>query len=102
VYYYQVVYSENSHFTRIKARLDPRLPADIIQPTIPQIQAIDEIIKALVLEDKEKVELALKHVIRRLYLVLICYTISSILFKSVVLSFCVMLSRKVRRKNRWL
>jgi hypothetical protein len=55
--------------------------------------------ETLVLEDKEKAELALKHIIRRFYLVLICYTISSMLFKSFVLSFYTILNRKVRRKS---
>jgi hypothetical protein len=66
-----------------------------------QIQAMDEIIDALALED-EDAELALKHAIRRLYLALICYTIGSVPFKSPVLSFCAMLSRKVRGKGRGL
>ncbi len=57
---------------------------------------------ALALKDKDKAELALKHAIRRLYLALICYTVGSILFKSPVLSFCTMLSRKVRRKGQGL
>jgi hypothetical protein len=61
-----------------------------------------EIIEALALEDEEEAELALKHAIRRLYLALIYYTISSMLFKSAVLSFCAILSRKVRRKGRGL
>ncbi|PVH77192.1 hypothetical protein DL98DRAFT_534935 [Cadophora sp. DSE1049] len=55
---------------------------------------MDEIIDALALKDEEEAELALKHAIRRLYLALICHTISSVLFKSPVLSFCAMLSRK--------
>ncbi|TVY12645.1 hypothetical protein LARI1_G008837, partial [Lachnellula arida] len=80
VYYYRVVHNEDGHFTRAKP---------------DQIQAMGEIIEALALEDKEEAELALKHAIRRLYLALICYTISSVPFKSPVLSFCAMLSRKV-------
>jgi hypothetical protein len=63
---------------------------------------MDEIMEALVLEDKEEAELALKHAIRRLYLALICYTIGSVFFKSLVLSFCVILSRKIRGKDRGL
>jgi hypothetical protein len=58
--------------------------------------------EALALEDKEEAELALKHTIRRLYLALICYTIGSMLFKSPVLSFCVILSRKIHKKGRGL
>jgi len=60
---------------------------------------MDEIVEALAMEDKEEAKLALKHAIWRLYLALICYTISSVLFKSLVLSFCAMLSRKVRGKG---
>jgi hypothetical protein len=94
------MYCESGHFTR--AKLEQVLPRDVIQPTALQIQAIDKIMEALVLKDKEKVELVLKHTIRRFYLALICYTISSVPFKSLVLSFCAMLSRKVRRKGRGL
>jgi hypothetical protein len=63
---------------------------------------MDKIMKALAVKDKKKAELALKHTIRRLYLALICYTIGSVPFKSPVLSFCAMLSRKVREKGRGL
>jgi hypothetical protein len=63
---------------------------------------MDKIIGALDLEDKEEAELALKYAIRRLYLALICYTIGSVPFKSPVLSFCAILSRKVRGKGRGL
>lgn len=58
--------------------------------------------EALALEDEEEAELALKHTIRRLYLALICQTVGSVPFKSPVLSFCAMLSRKVRGKGRGL
>jgi len=101
-YYYRVVYSKDGHFTRIKAGLDQRLPRDVIQPTRQQIQAMDEIMEALALEDEEEAELALKHAIRRLYLALICHTVGSVPFKSPVLSFCAMLSRRVRGKGRGL
>jgi hypothetical protein len=100
VYYYRIVHYEGGYFTRAKP--EQVLPRDVIQPTAPQIQAMDEIMEALVLEDKEEAELALKHAIRRLYLALICHTISSMPFKSLVLSFCAMLSRKVRGKGRGL
>jgi hypothetical protein len=63
---------------------------------------MDEIMEALALEDKEEAKLALKHAIRRLYLALICHIIGSVPFKSPVLSFCAILSRKVRRKGRGL
>jgi hypothetical protein len=55
--------------------------------------------KVLVIEDEEEAELVLKYIIRRFYLALICYTISSILFKSLVLSFYIILSSKIHRKN---
>ena len=66
------------------------------------MQAIDEIIEALDFKDKAEAKLALKHATWRLYLALICHTISSVTFKSPVLSFCVILSKKVRRKGRGL
>ena len=100
VYYYRVVYCKGGHFTR--AQPDQVLPGDVIQPTAPQIQAMDEIIEALALEDREEAELALKHTIRRLYLALVCHTVGSMPFKSAALSFCAMLSRKVRGKGRGL
>ena len=100
VYYYRVVYNKDGHFTRAKP--DQVLPKDVIQPTAPQIQAMDEIMEALAVEDEEEAELALKHAIRRLYLALICHTVGSVPFKSPVLSFCAMLSRKVRGKGRGL
>ena len=78
------------------------MPHDVIQPTKQQIQAMDEAIEALVLEDKEEAELALKHAIRRLYLSLICHTVGSVPFISPILSFYAMLSRKVRGKGRGL
>ena len=56
----------------------------------------------MALEDEDEAELALKHAIRRLYLALIYYTVGSVPFKSLVLSFCAILSRKVRRKGRGL
>jgi hypothetical protein len=100
VYYYRVVYCEGGHFARAKP--DQVLPRDVIQPTALQIQAMDEIMEALALEDEEEAELALKHAIRRFYLALICHTVGSVPFKSPVLSFCAMLSRKVRGKGRGL
>jgi hypothetical protein len=57
---------------------------------------MDEIIEALALHDAEEATLVLKHAIRQLYLALICQTVGSVPFKSPVLSFCAMLSRKVR------
>jgi predicted S18 family serine protease len=100
VYYYRVVHYEDGYFTQAKP--DQVLPRDIIQPTTQQVQAMNEIIEALALKDKGETKLALKHTIRRLYLALIYYTIGSVLFKSPVLSFYTMLSRKVCGKGRGL
>jgi hypothetical protein len=103
VYYYRVVYSEDGHFTGAQVKLGEQvLPADVIQPTAQQIQVMEEIMDALALEDEDEAELALKHAIRRLYLALICHIVSSVPFKSPVLSFCAMLSRKVRGKGQGL
>jgi len=63
---------------------------------------MNEIIKALDLENQEEAELALKHAIRQLYLGLICHNVGSAPFKSPVLNFYAMLSRKVRGKSRGL
>lgn len=38
--YYRVVYNVNGHFTL--AQLNQKLPEDVIQPTVPQTQAMDE------------------------------------------------------------
>ena len=95
-----MLYSEDDHFTR--AQPDQKLPGDVIQPAAKQIQAMEEIMKGLALEDEKEAELALKYAIRRLYLALICQTVGSVPFKSPVLSFCAMLSRKVREEGRGL
>jgi hypothetical protein len=63
---------------------------------------MNEIIEYLALEDKKENKLALNYTIQRLYLALIYYTISSILFESPVLSFYTILSRKVDKKDRGL
>ncbi|KFZ14980.1 hypothetical protein V501_02944, partial [Pseudogymnoascus sp. VKM F-4519 (FW-2642)] len=97
VYYYCVVHCEGGHFTRAKP--DQVLLRDVIRLTKPQTQAMDEIMAALAVEDEEEAGLALKHAIRRLYLALICHMVGSVPFKSPVLSFCAMLSRKVRGKG---
>jgi hypothetical protein len=63
---------------------------------------MDEITIVLALKDIEEAEPALKYIIRRFYFALIYYTVSSVPFESPVLSFCAMLSRKVRGKDRGL
>jgi hypothetical protein len=100
VYYYRVVYCEDGYFTRVQS--NQTLPGDVIQPTAQQIQAMDKIMEALNIKDKEDSELALKYTIRRLYFALICHTVGSVPFESPVLSFCAILSRKVRGKDRGL
>jgi hypothetical protein len=97
-YYYRVVYCEDGHFTQTTP--GQKLPRDTIESTGPQLQAMGEIIAALASEDEEEEEAALKHAIRRLCLALICQTVGSVPFKSPVLSFCAMLSRKVRKKGK--
>ena len=67
-----------------------------------QAQAIDEIMEALAVEDEAEAEPALKYAIYRLYLALICHIVGSMPFKSPVLSFYTILSRRVCRKGRGL
>lgn len=94
LYYYRVVYCADGHFTQ--ADPEQRLPRDIIQPTTLQAQAMGDIIQALEQTESEGAELALKRAIRQLYQALICQVIGSEPFRSPVLSFCAMLSRRVR------
>jgi hypothetical protein len=96
-FYYRVVHCEDGHFTRTNP--DQKLPRDTIKSTAPQLQAVDEIVAALTNEEDEE-EVALMHAIRRLCLALICQTVGSVPFKSPVLSFCAMLSRKIRKKGK--
>jgi hypothetical protein len=100
VYYYRIVYYNDGHFTR--AQPEQTLPGDVIQLIAQQIQAIDKIIEALNIKNKKEAELALKHAIRRFYFALIYYIIGSVPFESPVLSFCAILNRKVRGKDRGL
>ncbi|KAJ3453736.1 hypothetical protein MRS44_018368 [Fusarium solani] len=104
VYYYRVVFCEDGHFTRENE--DQVLPRDVIEPTPQQQRAIEGIIDALREqdemakeksadeEDNEERDAELKHVIRNFYVSLICQTVGSRPFRSAVLSFCAMLSRK--------
>jgi hypothetical protein len=96
-FYYRVVHCEDGHFTRTAP--DQKLPRDTIESTAPQLQAMGEIVAALANNEDEE-EVALKHAIRRLCLALICQTVGSVPFKSPVLSFCAMLSRKIRKKGK--
>jgi hypothetical protein len=63
---------------------------------------MNKIIKVLDLKDRKETKLILKYIICRLYLALIYYTIGNILFKSPVLSFYIILSKKVRKKDQGL
>ena len=55
-----------------------------------------------VLGSKGEDDALLQHAVRQLYLALICQIVGSVPFKSPVLSFCAMLSRKVQGKGRRL
>jgi len=97
-YFYQVVYSKSGHFTRTSP--DQKLPQDIIEPTSQQLQAMEAVVYALNKQDQEQEDKeSLKHAVRKLCLSLICQTVGSIPFKSVVLSFCAMLSKT--KKGQW-
>ncbi|KAJ3464901.1 hypothetical protein MRS44_009687 [Fusarium solani] len=104
VYYYRVVFCEDGHFTRENE--DQVLPRDVIEPTPQQQRAMEGIIDALReqdemakeksadKEDDDERDAELKHAIRNFYVSLICQTVGSRPFRSAVLSFCAMLSRK--------
>lgn len=61
---------------------------------------MDEIVNALALEDNNKGTVVLKHAIRQFYLALIYHRVGSVPFRSLMLSFCAMLNRKVHRRER--
>ncbi|KAH6960097.1 hypothetical protein BKA56DRAFT_662594 [Ilyonectria sp. MPI-CAGE-AT-0026] len=107
VYYYRVVFYEDGHFTRENE--DQVLPRDVIEPTPQQERAMQGIIDALREQDKRAKEkpanreegeddderdAELKHAVRNFYVAMICQTVGSRPFRSTVLSFCAMLSRK--------
>ncbi|KAM6508149.1 hypothetical protein FALCPG4_018036 [Fusarium falciforme] len=107
VFYYRVIFCEDSHFTR--EGNDQVLPRDVIKTTEWQAGAIEAIISRLQEqdeergqrgergeegEDKEEDDQILKHGIRKLYLALVCQMLFGQPFESPVLSFCAMLSRK--------
>ncbi|KAH7113597.1 hypothetical protein EDB81DRAFT_307130 [Dactylonectria macrodidyma] len=111
VYYYRVVFYEDGHFTRENE--DQVLPRDVIEPTPQQEPAMQGTIGALREQDeraKEKPanreqddderDAELKHAIRNFYVALICQTVGSRPFRSTVLSFCAMLSRKKVLKRK--
>ncbi|KAH6959554.1 hypothetical protein BKA56DRAFT_449155, partial [Ilyonectria sp. MPI-CAGE-AT-0026] len=108
VYYYRVVYREDGHFTREEE--DQVVPRDVIEPTDKQRQAMDEMFSALREEDEDREEGSgsggggdgggdesesrLACAIRRFYVALICHSVGSVPFRSPVISFCAMLSRR--------
>jgi superfamily II DNA helicase RecQ len=103
-FYYRVVYREDGHFPRDGA--SQVVPRDVIEPTGTQRRAMKEVMDIVRHrdgdsasrgddDDAERRERELKHAIRRLYMALICHTVGSSPFRSPVLSFCAMLSRKV-------
>lgn len=108
-FYYRVVYRDDGHFTRQQP--EQRLPAEVIEASHMQKQAMNGIIDVLRRHkgdsesmargvDKATADLALQHAVRRLYMALICHVVGSIPFRSPVLSYCAMLSRKVYKKGR--
>ncbi|KAH7205220.1 hypothetical protein BKA60DRAFT_640411 [Fusarium oxysporum] len=102
-YYYRVVFRDDRHFNRESN--DQVLPGDIIEATSWQEKAMQGIINALRRQDEtsrvrsggggdEERDIELKRAIRTFYISLICHTVGSRPFRSAVLSFCAMLSRK--------
>ena len=99
-YYYRVVYSKSHQFTVTNPEQEPELPQAIIEPTLEQQLAIEEIQDALDLDPKEDEDLTiLKTAIRKFNLALICHSIGGAIFKSPVLSYCSMLSRRVYKQQ---
>ncbi|PNP58255.1 hypothetical protein FNYG_15130 [Fusarium nygamai] len=102
-YYYRVVFRDDGHFNRESN--DQVLPGDVIETTSWQEKAMHGIINALRRQDEtsrvrsgggsdEERDVELKRAIRTFYISLICHTVGSRPFRSAVLSFCAMLSRK--------
>ncbi|KAH7248458.1 hypothetical protein B0J15DRAFT_514469 [Fusarium solani] len=90
VYYYRVVFCEDGHFTR--ENKDQRAMEGIIDALREQDERAKE--KSADEEDNDERDAELKHAIRNFYISLICQTVGSRPFRSAVLSFCAMLSRK--------
>ncbi|SPJ88776.1 uncharacterized protein FTOL_12670 [Fusarium torulosum] len=112
-YYYRVVFCADGYFTR---EYDNQVvPRDTIEATSIQQQAMKDITRILRRQDKMEKEKnndddedddknevngdldndhGLKHAIRKFYISLICQTVGSRPFRSAILSFCAMKSRK--------
>ena len=69
-YYYRVVYSEDSHFS--KAFPEQRVLKDVIECTRQQQRAMEGVVRALDEQEQQGDKELLKHVIRRFCLTLIC------------------------------
>ncbi|PNP44462.1 hypothetical protein TGAMA5MH_03808 [Trichoderma gamsii] len=98
-YHYRVAYQADGHFTR---ESDGQvLPADVIELTGAQQWAMEKIMGILRRDDvdSEEVQAQLRHAVRQLYVAMICHVVGSVPFRSSVLSFCAMLSRRVYRKE---
>ncbi|KAI3567780.1 hypothetical protein IWW34DRAFT_641690 [Fusarium oxysporum f. sp. albedinis] len=112
-YYNRVVFRADGYFTR---EYDNQVvPRDTIEATSIQQQAMEDITRILRRQDKMEKEKnsdddkdddknevngdldndhRLKHAIRKFYISLICQTVGSRPFRSAILSFCAMKSRK--------
>lgn len=108
-YCYRVVLSETGHFT--SSEPEQVLPVDIIRENGLQASAARRIMESLAMIDANDhddanaakvAHAALKSAVRQFYVALICHDVGSRPFQSPVLSFCAMLSRKVRGKGQGL
>ena len=88
MYYFRVVHSQDGHFTTTPP--NQPLPGTAITPTKDQKQAAECVMAALEGND----DIFLKSAIRQLYLALICHIVGSVPYRSAVLSFASMLSRR--------
>jgi Lhr-like helicase len=92
-YYYRVVHCKPGHFSYVNS--DQKLPQDVVQPSDRQVRAMASIVAALSNGD----DVDLKSAIRWFCMTLICQIVGSLPFRSPVLSFCAMLSRRFRRRG---
>ncbi|RKL04534.1 hypothetical protein BFJ70_g17193 [Fusarium oxysporum] len=115
VYYYRVVFLDDGHFSRDDNKHDMQVPQDVIEATSWRQKAMQGIIYALRRQDEasrgggssgggdregDNDDAELKCAIRAFYISLICHTVGSKPFRSPVLSFCAMLSRKKGLKRQ--
>lgn len=98
-YHYRVACRADGHFTR---ESDGQvLPGDVIELTGAQQRAMEKIMGILQRDDVdgEEAQAQLRHAVRQLYVAMICHVVGSVPFRSSVLSFCAMLSRRVYKKE---